>query len=79
MHLHASRQVAQGLYLHAGGGVDGGEGVGGVRERYLLFWAVLGQRGGHGVLGELGDGVGAAVNKVSQNTHKSVSFQTSVW
>ena len=67
---HAGGQVAQGLHLHAGSGIDGGEEVGGVREGHRRIRAVLGDGVVDGPLGQARHGVGTAIDQISQSAHK---------
>ena len=64
-HAHAGNQVAQGLDLHAGGSVNGGEKVCGVREADCFVCAVLGDGIVDSAFGQAGNGIGAAINQVS--------------
>ena len=66
---HTGGQVAQGLHLHAGSGVDGGEEVGGVGESHRRIRAVLGDGIVDGPLGQARHGVGAAIDQISQSAH----------
>ena len=62
---HAGGQVAQGFHLHAGGGVDGGEEVGGVGESNRGVGAVLGNRVVDGPLSQACNGIGTGIDQVS--------------
>ena len=66
---HTGGQVAQGLHLHAGSGVDGGEEVGGVGESHRRIRAVLGDGVVDGSLGQARHGVGTAIDQISQSAH----------
>ena len=63
-HADTCRQVAQGFDLDAGGGVDGREEIGGVRERNGLVRAVFGDGVIDRTLGQAGDGIGTAVDQI---------------
>ena len=64
-HTHTSRQVAQGLDLHAGGSVNGGEIIGSIGECNLLVSTVLFNGRIHSALYQAGDGVGTAIDQIS--------------
>ena len=59
---HAGGQVAQGLHLHAGSGIDGGEEIGGIGEGDFLVSAVFGDGIVDGILGQTGNSVGTAID-----------------
>ena len=67
--VHTGGQVPQGLHLHAGGGVDGGEEVGGVGEGNRGVGAVLGDGVVHGPLREARHGIGTGIDQISQCAH----------
>ena len=69
-HAHAGGQVAQLGHLHAGGGVDGREEVGGVREGDGSVRTVLGDGVVHRTLGQACNRVGTGKNQISQSAHR---------
>ena len=70
---HAGGQVAQGLDLHACGGVDGGEEVGGVGEGGRGFGPVLGDGVVYRALCQSSDGVGTGIDQISQCAHRNTA------
>ena len=72
-HAHAGGQVAQGLDLHACGGVDGGEEVGGVGEGGRGFGPVLGDGVVYRALCQSSDGVGTGIDQISQCAHRNTA------
>ena len=63
-HAHAGGQVAQGLHLYAGSGVDGGEEIGSVGESDFLVRAVFGNGIVDRALSQAGNRVGTAVDQI---------------
>ena len=68
-HTHTGRQIAQGLYLHAGSGINGWEAVGSIRESNFLVCAILGDGFVDGAFGQAGNRIGTTVDQISQYTH----------
>ena len=64
-HAHAGGQIPQSLDLYAGGGVNGGEEVGGVGKGDRGVGAMLGNGVIDGALGEARDGIGTGIDQIS--------------
>ena len=64
-YVHAGGQIPQRLHLHACGGVDGGEEVGGVRKGNRGVSAVLGNGILDGPLGQARHSVGTGIDQIS--------------
>ena len=62
---HAGGQIAQGLDLDAGGGVDRGEEICGIGEGKLLLRAVFGNGIVDGAFGQARNGIRTAVDEIS--------------
>ena len=63
-HAHAGGQIAQGLDLDAGGGVDGGEEIRGVREGNGMVCAIFCNGVVDCTLGQASHGVRAAIDEI---------------